>query len=272
MADFDADKLGGFRGIRRLTDEVLSAGAHAMKLLREGAADRVRIKPDQSPVTEADEAVEQRLRAYVARAFPGAAFVGEETGASPPNQGPGPANPLRFIVDPIDGTRAFVRGLPTWSILLAVELEGAVVLGVAFMPQADDLMVGIAGLGTTVNGRPARLSTTDKLDTALVAHGGLGQFADADRLDALPRLATGTHTQRGFSDFANYRELLLGRADAVVDPSLRIWDIAPAALMVREAGGRATTFDGHTSVQDGDWIASNGAIHEAVSALLKQPL
>ena len=255
--------MGGWRGLDGLVGAVLAAGDEALTLYRQGAGERAKRKADASPVTEADEAVEIRLRRYVAEHFAGAAFVGEEQGESQ-----GAAGQLRFIVDPIDGTRAFMRGLPTWSVLLGIEYEGDPVVGVAYLPAAGDLFVGAAGHGARVNGRPATLSHTASLSEALVAHGGLNQFTEAGVEGALPVLARGTFTQRGFSDFANYGELLRGRADAVVDPGTQAWDLTAAAVLVREAGGRFTSFDGEDTVWGGSAVASNGRIHDALLALL----
>ncbi len=261
--EFDLDLLGGPRALDALVSEVLAAGEAALTLQRQGVGDRAARKADRSPVTEADTSTERRLRAFIEARFPGAAYVGEETGAKD-------GSSLRFIVDPIDGTRAFLRGLPTWSVLVGVEHEGEPVVGVAFIPGAGDLFVGALGHGARVNGRPATLSLVDSLDNAMVAHGGLGQFAEANYEEALGTLARGTFTQRGLSDFANYGELLRGKVDAVVDPGISPWDVAPAAVLIREAGGRFTDLAGRETIHGDGALASNGAIHEALLGLLPE--
>jgi histidinol-phosphatase len=258
------DDLGGRAGFDALVDAVLAGGELALKLFREGAAERVTTKPDRSPVTEADRAVEAQLRAFVAKRYPEASFFGEEDGVS----GTGP---LRFVVDPIDGTRAFLRGLPTWSVLVGVELAGEVVAGIAFMPAAGDLFTAVRGHGAYANGRPIRLSRVARAEDALVCHGGLAQFTDVGCEAALPRLARETYTQRGLADFAGYRALLLGQADAVVDPGVRPYDIAAAAALVREAGGRLTSLDGQETIYGPGCLASNGLVHDAMISLLAQP-
>ena len=266
MADepFDLGLLGGHRALDLLVDEILGAGEEAMRLYRSGAADRARMKQDNSPVTEADEAVEHRLREFVRKQFPDAGFLGEETGAAGP-EGSG----TRFIVDPIDGTRAFIRGLPTWSILVGIEHAGEPVVGVALMPAAGDLFVGVCGAGSHANGRPVRLSTVAALAQATVSHGGLAQFTGAEVADALPKLAEGTFTQRGFADFDGYRQLLLGRVDAMVDPGTTPWDLCAAAALTRAAGGRFTSLGGEESIYGGGGLASNGLVHDALVALLR---
>jgi histidinol-phosphatase len=208
--------------------------------------------------------VERRLRAFIGKQFPEAGFLGEETGASGPE-----ASGTRFIVDPIDGTRAFIRGLPTWSILVGIEHDGEPVVGVALMPAAGDLFVGIRGIGSHANGRPVRLSTVATLADATVSHGGLAQFTDAKLAGALPKLADGTFTQRGFADFDGYRQLLLGRVDAMIDPGTTPWDLCAPAALTRAAGGRFTSVDGEESIYGGGAVASNGLVHDALVELLR---
>ncbi len=223
---FDLDRIGGRRALAALIDEVLASGEEAMRLFGNGAANRTRRKPDRSPVTEADEAVEKRLLAYLRDRYPEAGFLGEETGSS----GPAEAG-LRWVVDPIDGTRAFIRGIPTWSILLGLEADGEPVLGLAYMPAADDLFVAVSGEGAWGNGRPLHVSQVDSLADCAVSHGALSQFTDLQLGDLLPRLGEETYTQRGFADFDGYRQLLWGRVDAMIDPGVAPWDVCAAAVL-----------------------------------------
>jgi histidinol phosphatase-like enzyme (inositol monophosphatase family) len=261
---FDLDLIGGMHAVRELIDEVLAGGEDALSAFRAGVAARTRLKQDRSPVTEADESVEKRLRAFIARRFPAAAFVGEETGTA----GAADAR-LRFFVDPIDGTRAFVRGIPTWSVLVGLEHDGQPVLGIAFMPAAGDLFVAVRGQGAFANGRPIHLSTTERLSDATVCHGLVGDFARAGASAALPRLVDGVMTLRGHHDFDGYRQLLLGRADAMVDPGTTPWDLCAPAAIVTEAGGRLTSPAGTGTIHGGGGMASNGLIHDALVELLR---
>jgi histidinol phosphatase-like enzyme (inositol monophosphatase family) len=263
---FDLDRIGGRRALMDLIDEVLSAGDEAVRLYRNGVANRTKRKPDRSPVTEADEIVEKRLSMYLRKRYPESGFLGEETGSSGPSD-----SGFRWVVDPIDGTRAFIRGIPTWAILLGLEDAGEPVLGIAYMPGEDDLFVGIAGEGAWGNGRPLRVSQVDSLPDCAVTHGALSQFTDLQLDHLLPRLGEHTYTQRGFSDFDGYRHLLLGRVDAMIDPGVAPWDICAAAVLVREAGGRLTSLSGEETIHGGGAIASNGAVHDALVALLAEP-
>jgi len=262
VTSFDLDRIGGRRGLDDTIDAVLSAGGYALRVQREAAAKIVK-KPDASPVTEADRNVEKRIRGFLEKRFPEAGFLGEESGEAEKS------SPLRWVLDPIDGTRAFIRMMDTWSVLLALEAEGEPVVGIAFLPATGELFVGVRGGGAYYNGRPCHLSQVAALDEALVCHGGLGQFTEDGRAALLEKLARRTFTQRGVADFANYRELLVGRADAVVDPGIQPYDVGPAAVLVREAGDRFTDLSGTETIHGGSALASNGLLHDALLALAK---
>lgn len=257
MEPFDLDRIGGPAGLRALTDELLACGELALRLYSGGAAARTQRKPDRSPVTEADQLVERKLLEFLSQRYPDARTWGEETGSDDAI-----TTGLRFLVDPIDGTRAFVRGLPTWSILLGLEFDGEPVLGMALMPASGDLFVGAKGHGATMNGRPLRVSEVASLDDAVVSHGGLDQFRAAGRLDLPAELGGRIYTCRGFADFDGYRQLLLGKVDAMIDLDIRPYDVCPAAVLVREAGGRFTSFAGHPTIHEPSVIASNGKVHK----------
>jgi histidinol-phosphatase len=258
MSAFDLDRLGGHRALDAIVDEVLAAGDAARRMFEEGQA-HVTVKADRSPVTEADRRVEERLRGFLAQRFPDCGFLGEETGA---RAGAHPS--LSFVLDPIDGTRAFMRGLTTWSVLLALLDGDRPVLGVAYLPAERDLFVAYEGGGARQNGRPLRVSRVGALEDASISHGALAQFHSDGSTDALVALGTCTHSQRGLTDFDGYRRLLEGRIDAVIDPAVSVWDVAPAAILVREAGGRFTDLDGVATVRGRGALATNGLVHHAL--------
>lgn len=264
---FDLSLLGGHSAVAALVAEVRAAGRLALDLYAKGAANRAVRKPDRSPVTEADRAVEDHLRSHMARAFPGIGFLGEETGEENAEA------ELRFVVDPIDGTRSFLRGIPTWSILVGLEHRRVPVLGVAHFPADGDMLVGIQGHGATSEDArgtrtPLRVSEVDSLEHAVISHGSLLQFTGSGHDALLTALGNETYTQRGFTDFDGYRKLLHGQVDAMLEPGIQAWDICPAAVLVREAGGRFTSFSGRDTVHEGTSIASNGRIHDALLALV----
>ncbi len=211
-------------------------------------------KGDGSPVTALDRAVETALREETLRLFPDALVLGEEAGlgeatdstietedaertdhSSEHSSAREPASP-RVVIDPIDGTRAYIRGLDTWSVLYAIEVPGEGAYAFAYLPGRDHLYEG-DGTRTRRGDREVRLKGAIELDASLVQHGSLGQFADADLLTWLPTLAKASYTQRGFSDFAGYAEVLEGRADLMVDPSIQVWDVKAPMLLIEGAGG-----------------------------------
>ena len=262
--EFDVDRIGGADGLRTLEDLVRRAGDAALKHFQQGVVPEK--KPDRSPVTVADREAEQIIRDHVLSAYPDAGFLGEETGTHGDRKG------IRFIVDPIDGTRAFVRGWPTWSVLLGIEAEGVPVVGFAYMPADGDFFSAVQGRGTTHNGEQVRVSTLGPLADATVTHGGLQQFTMTGVGEALIRLANACDIARGCPDFDGYRQILLGRSDAMVDPGVQPYDICAPAVLIREAGGRFTSFRGDETIYGGGAIASNGVIHdELVSALTATP-
>ncbi len=263
-AEFDIDHIGGLSAMRALEELVVRVGDEAMKHFRQGVVPEK--KPDRSPVTVADREAEQAIREHLLAKYPQAEFFGEESG----RHGDNPA--LRFIVDPIDGTRAFIRGLPTWSVLLGIESAGVPVAGVAYMPAAGDLFSAVQGHGATHNGAPVRVSKITPLADATVTHGCLQQFTDTGVADTLVRLANACDSARGFPDFDGYRQVLLGRSDAMVDPGVQPYDVCAAAVLIREAGGRFTSLTGEETIYGGSGIASNGVIHdELVAALSATP-
>lgn len=257
---FDADRIGGTSAIDALQELVVQAGGVALQHFT-GDVD-VEEKPDRSPVTIADREVEHLIREGVLARYPEAEFFGEEGGTL----GSNPA--LRFIVDPIDGTRAFVRGLTTWSILLGLEVNGVPVLGIAYMPAEEDLFVAVLGGGATHNGQPVHVSKVARLGDALVSHGSLQQFTEGGMGDALQRISEASDSARGFHDFDGYRQVLLGHADAMVDPGVKPYDICAPAVLVREAGGRFTSMAGDETIYGGAGVASNGLIHDALVEML----
>ncbi len=255
MGTFDLDLIGGRKTLALLIDAVCAAGEHALWLASQGAAARAQIKADQSPVTEADKAVEAALRAFATKHMPKVGFLGEEEGETKGE------NEIRFVVDPIDGTRTFMRGLDGWSTLVGLEYKGEPVIGIANLPARNEIFVAVQGEGATCNGRPIHVSMVGKLKDSLVAHGGL-QFAEAKCMHVLDKLATQTYTQRGLGDFLSYRAVAMGLADGAIDPALKPWDMCAPAVIVREAGGRFTSLSGEETIYGGGALASNGLVHD----------
>lgn len=217
-------------------------------------------KTDRSPVTIADRETEELVRDAISRHYPDHGIVGEEHGEK--NRG---AN-LTWIIDPIDGTKSFVRGVPLYTVLLAL-LDGSTpVLGVVHCPPLSETVSAGVGLGCTYNGEPCRVSEASALSDALVL---ATDFADLYR--RLPVFAERLHTASGmtrtWADGYGYLMVATGRADAMIDPVMSLWDIAPLGPVITEAGGVFTDVFGRTDSTGTSALAATPAIHRSVVAL-----
>jgi len=237
-------------------------GAIALRYFR--GPFEVRIKADQSPVTEADHAVEQAIVRRLRRGFPDIGVLGEEFGAEGSQE-------RRWIVDPIDGTKNFVRGIPHWATLLALEEEGEVTLGVVHAPATGDLFWARRGEGAFANGVRLRVSAVERLAAATLLHSSLSYLRalrPGGYWDGFLRLVDATERQRGFGDYYGYTFVLRGQAELMLEADLKPWDLAPFKVLFEEAGGRLTDFEGRPTIYSGTVLASNGRLHEAALALL----
>jgi histidinol-phosphatase len=243
-------------------DAARAAGAIALRYFRQDV--EVTLKPDRTPVTRADREAEEAIVARLGAAFPGIGFLGEESGAQGEQR-------RRWIVDPVDGTANFVRGIPYWATLLALEEDGEVTLGVVHAPATGDLLWARRGGGAFADGRPLRVSAIDRLAGATLLHSGLRYVRQLDpprSWDGFMRLVDATARQRGFGDYFGYTFVLRGQAELMVECDLKPWDLAPFAVLLPEAGGRLTDFEGRPSIYSGTAVASNGRLHAETLALL----
>lgn len=239
-----------------------AAGDVALKYFRRGV--EVTLKADRSPVTQADREAEQVIVELLGRAFPTHGFLGEELGARG-------SKDVRWIVDPIDGTRNFVRGIPIWAVLIALEERGEVTAGVILNPVSGELWTARKGQGGFLGGERLRVSEVSSLEKATLVHASLGPVRRGGHWDGFLRLVDATDRQRGFGDFMCYTVLAEGKAEIAVEaPDLKPWDLAPVKLLVEEAGGRFTDFAGAPSIYSGTALASNGRLHDAALALVNR--
>jgi histidinol-phosphatase len=224
----------------------------------------VESKPDLTPVTEADRAVEQAIRDRLAASRPDDAVVGEEMAAS------GKQADRRWIIDPIDGTKGYVRGIPVWSTLLALQEHGEVTVGVASAPALHRRWWAARGQGAYLHDglanepRRLRVSEVSTLSDAQLCYGGLSEWTKTGRLDALLELAQCCWRTRAFGDVWAYMLVAEGTADiGGLDPDVKLWDLAAPQVIVEEAGGRFTDLHGVRRPDGGSGIATNGRLHEA---------
>lgn len=231
-----------------------AGGAIALQHFRRGVG--VTLKADRSPVTVADSESEHAILDLLARACPDHGVIAEESGEHG-------SSTRRFIVDPIDGTRNFARGIPYWAVLIALEEDGVLTAGVIHQPVSGEVYTARRGQGARLDGSPIRVSQVSALAEATVAHGTLRILRRRGKWDGFERLVETTRTQRGFGDFLCYAWLAAGRVDIGFGLNLKIWDVAAPKIIVEEAGGRLTDLDGNDSLTSGTALATNGHLHEA---------
>ena len=241
--------------------------ADAITTSRFRAADLVvTSKPDLSPVSDADQAVERSIRDHLAVNRPADAFFGEEYGSA----GDGPR---RWVVDPIDGTKNFVRGVPVWATLIALLVDGEPTLGVVSAPALGQrwwASVGAGAFGSDSSGVPRRLQVSGVADLAdaSLSYASLSAWRDRGRYEEMLDLIDDVWRSRAYGDFWSYMLLAEGAVDIAAEPELSLWDMAALAPIVTEAGGRFTGLDGVTGVHQGNAAASNGLLHEVLLARL----
>ena len=240
----------------------LADTADAVTLDRFGALDlEVTAKPDLTPVSDADLAVEAALRARLATARPDDAVLGEEDGQT----GTGPR---RWVVDPVDGTKNFVRGVPVWATLVALQADDEVVVGVVSAPALGRRWWAARGLGAHASGpggtRRLQVSGVTSLADASVSYSSLSGWRSAGRLPGLLRLSDAVWRTRAYGDFWSHVLVAEGAVDASFEPEVSLWDLAPLQVLVEEAGGRFTDLAGRARPDGGSVVCSNGRLHAAV--------
>lgn len=233
-------------------DTAWKAGRFTLGLF--GTGTPIQLKADQTPVTEADREAERMIREAIRGAFPGEAVYGEEEGQS----GDGEA---RWVIDPIDGTKSFVCGVPLYATLLSFEEAGVPLLGVACFPALGEVLYAERGKGAFWNGRPARVSDRRKLDGAVVSVGSHKGLVRTGRLGGFLKLAERAMATRTWCDAFGHALVATGRIEAMVDPIVERYDVSAMQVIVEEAGGRFTDFHGATNPAT-EALASNGSVHD----------
>lgn len=247
----------------------LADAADAQSLSRFNAADlQVSRKPDHTHVTDADLATERAIREILAAERPDDGVFGEEFGSSG-------TSTRQWIIDPIDGTAHFLRGMPLWGTMVALAIDGVPQVGVVSMPALGRRWWAATGHGawTATDAEPEQLHVSDVADLAesSVSFQSITQWAEAGQLPALLRLADSVWRDRGYGDVYAYMMLAEGRIDMVGEFDVKEYDIAAAVPIVREAGGRMTSFTGADSISERSSLASNGLLHAPLLDLLHQP-
>lgn len=255
-------------------DAARQAGEFTMRYFRSDCS--VEWKADQSPVTIADRGAEELLRDRISRSYPTHGIVGEEFGETLGRE------PARWILDPVDGTFSFIRGVPLFCNLIGFEWQGRAVAGVIHMPALGEMVYAADNLGSwwidkmsythdsDGHARPAHVSDVRELSKACVLATSSKTHKKHGRAALLERVVQACQADRGWSDGYAYALLATGRAEIVLDPKMAIWDAAAVLPVVTEAGGSVTDWTGRATHDGGDTIGTNGHLFEQVMSLIRQ--
>ena len=249
-----------------MIDIATAAGKHTLQYYRHPEL-KYDAKKDDSPVTIADRQAEQLVRELIAKQFPDDTVQGEEFAEAKGT------SDYRWIVDPIDGTKSFICGVPLYSTLLAVEYQGEPLGGVIFIPALDEIIVAVVGQGswTKTSGsdwQPASVSSRTDIREAVFVTSQVDSFDERSAGEAYKRLEDSVRITRSWGDGYGYLMVATGRADIMVDPICNAWDVAAIAPVLREAGGRFTDWKGIDTTRGGDGIGTNGLLHDDVMKVL----
>ena len=222
-------------------------------------------KQDQSPVTVADRETEQAVRTALSRAFPDDGFLGEEYGDQPGTSG------FRWVIDPIDGTRNFVRGIPVWATLVGLEYRGEQIAGVVEAPALGLSYRALRGDGAYRGDRRIRVSDIDDLQQAQFFTSSPSWFARVGAVGQFFDLVKRTQRHRGFGDFYGFMLVAQGSGEFMMEYGVHAWDVAALKPIVEEAGGRYSDWTGKPDIHRPDALASNGRLHDEVLRTLFDP-
>ena len=230
-------------------DAAWQAGRVTLGYFQTGVA--VRRKADNTPLTIADQQAEQKLRQLIEQYWPEHNIVGEEYGRTQHN------SPYTWVCDPIDGTKSFMCGVPLYANLVALLYENEPILGVINLPALNEMVYAVKGGGCFWNGRPAHVSGTQNLADAVVLRSELENPERYGRQEAWQKLVAASYVQRTWGDAYGYSLVATGRADVMLDPVMALWDIAPLQVIMEEAGGTLTDWQGEATIHHEECIATN---------------
>jgi myo-inositol-1(or 4)-monophosphatase len=219
-------------------------------------------KKDNSPVTAADRAVEQYIRGRIEKSYPRHGILGEEYGV----QG-NVDNSIRWIIDPIDGTKSFMRGVPLYAVLIGMEVDGVIRVGAAYFPALDEMLCAADGEGCWWNGKRAHVSEIDRLEDAFVCFTSVRGDMRENNSRFWSVVKEKAYALRGWSDAYGYLAVATGRAEIVLDPVMNIWDCGPFPPIFREAGGFFGSWDGKEGHTHGEAMACNAKLLPQLQAL-----
>jgi histidinol-phosphatase len=220
-------------------------------------------KTDGSPVTQADRKAEEMIRSRIEKTYPKHAIVGEEFGMQ---ETAGSSH--RWLIDPIDGTKSFVQGVPLYSVLLGLEIEGRVEVGVIYLPALDEMVAAATGHGCWWNGRRARVSQVGRLQDAVSAFTEVKNFSQYNRTSAFQNMMQHTRLCMGWNDAYGYVLAATGRVEVMFDPIMAVWDCGPMPAIFREAGGYFGDWNGNETIYGHEGLATSMVLLPEVLELL----
>jgi len=239
------------------------AGKLTLEYFRTDAA-KPEFKSDDTPVTIADRKAEKLIRERIQDSFPDHQIIGEELGDTKKNSS------HRWIIDPIDGTKSFVHGVPLYAVLLALEIEGKVEVGCACFPALDEIVSAATGNGCQWNGNVCRVSALDQIDRAVCAHMDTAYIDKSGKGGPWKRLQQAVYYNAGWCDAFGYLLVATGRAEIMIDPVMEVWDCGPFPPILKEAGGYFGDWSGNEGKIDGrEALATNAALKDKVIEILK---
>lgn len=230
-------------------------------------------KADDTPVTAADRAAEEFIRAEIERRYPTHAILGEEFGetirfSTSPQASVPESVSHRWILDPIDGTKSFLRGVPLYGVLIGLEIEGVIQVGAAYFPGTDEMLCAAEGLGAWWNGRRARVSEIGSFERAFICYTNVRNMEKYGRGAAWERINAAAYAARGWSDAYGYLCAATGRAEAMLDPVMNIWDCGPFPVIFQEAGGYFGSWDGREGHTHNEALACNAALKDEILRMI----
>jgi histidinol-phosphatase len=220
-------------------------------------------KADDSPVTIADKKAEELIRARIEKYYPSHSIVGEEFGES--NKG----SSFRWFIDPIDGTKSFMRGVPLYAVLIGLEIDGRIEAGVSYFPGVGDMVYAASNEGCFWNGRRSYVSETKTLDRAYFAFTDIASFAKHGRAEVLERILKSTYHRVGWSDAYGHMLVATGRVDMMIDPIMNPWDCGPFPVLLREAGGYFGDLAGNETIYGNEALSTTKVLLSSILELIK---
>ncbi len=221
-------------------------------------------KTDDSPVTIADKKAEELIRQKIESKYPNHSILGEEFGLT--NDG----SSHRWIIDPIDGTKSFMRGVPLYAVLIGLEIEGKIELGVSYFPGVGDMVTAATDEGCYWNGRRTFVNETKNIDRAIVSFTDFANFARYNRSNAWDAISQASYYRVGWSDAYGHMLVATGRCDVMLDPIMNPWDCGPFPVILREAGGYFGDWQGNESIYANEALSTNKLLLPKVLELINQ--